>query len=65
MDASGIPIPGAGVVVQGTRIGTVSDLDGLFSFDVPYSAKTLEVSALGYLNKVVPIGAGNSLTVVL
>lgn len=65
MDASGIPIPGAGVVVQGTRIGTVSDLDGLFSLDVPYTAKTLEVSALGYLNKVVPIGAGNSLTVVL
>lgn len=42
------PIVGASVVVKGsTTIGTVTDFDGMFSLDVPSSAKTLVVSYVG------------------
>ncbi len=38
------PIIGASVIVKGTTTGTVTDFDGVFSLDVPSSAKTLVVS---------------------
>ena len=41
------PVPGAGVIVNGTTVGTVTGLDGTFSLNVPTSAKTLIVSCLG------------------
>ncbi|HSI75586.1 MAG TPA: carboxypeptidase-like regulatory domain-containing protein, partial [Lunatimonas sp.] len=33
-DAAGQPIPGATVVVEGTNIGTVTNIDGEFSLNV-------------------------------
>ncbi len=33
IDTNGDPIPGAGVIMKGTGKGTVTDLDGVFSFD--------------------------------
>ncbi|MDD2799442.1 MAG: SusC/RagA family TonB-linked outer membrane protein [Bacteroidales bacterium] len=43
----GQPIIGASVVVKGTTIGTVTNLDGQFSLSVPASGKTLVVSYVG------------------
>lgn len=34
------PIAGASIVVKGTTIGTVSEINGTFSLTVPSSAKT-------------------------
>lgn len=51
----GMPIIGASVFVTGTKTGTVTDLDGKFSLSVPSSAKTLEVSFMGYETKVVDV----------
>ena len=34
------PVIGAAVVVRGTQIGIVTDVDGVFSLEVPASAKT-------------------------
>ena len=42
------PLVGASVVAQGTSIGTVSDLDGNFSLEVPAKTTTLVVSFVGY-----------------
>lgn len=43
----GIPVIGASVIVKGTTIGTVTDLDGHFSVEVPANSKTLVVSYIG------------------
>ncbi len=44
---------GATVVVQGTEIGTVTDVDGNFSLDVPAEYQKLNVSYIGYESKTV------------
>lgn len=48
-DAStGEPIIGANIVVEGTTYGTVTDVDGKFSIEVPKSDAVLVVSFIGY-----------------
>lgn len=54
VDGSGLPIIGANVVVEGTSSGTITDLDGRFSLDVPAGSK-LQVSYIGYLSKTITI----------
>ena len=49
------PLLGAGVLVQGTTTGTVTDLDGLFELNVPAGA-ILEVSSIGYKTVTLPVG---------
>ncbi len=50
VDESGLePIPFANVVLQGTQIGSASDIDGNFTIEkVPYGYTKLVVSAVGY-----------------
>ena len=48
----GSPVIGASIKVAGTNTGTVTDVDGNFSLNVPAGAK-LEVSYLGMLPKTV------------
>ena len=47
-DEAGEPLVGASVVVKGTTIGTLTDLDGKFAFDVPGKSATLTISFVGY-----------------
>ena len=54
--SDGQPVVGASVKVIGTRTGTVTNLEGKFSVDVPSSAKQLEISYIGMLSKVVKVG---------
>lgn len=56
-EEDGFPIIGASVVVKGTTTGTVTDLDGLFSLDVPANAKQLEVSYVGMATQVVNVAS--------
>ena len=49
-DALG-PLAGAGVVVQGTGNGTVTDADGVATLNVPQGA-SVEVSMIGYATQV-------------
>lgn len=56
-DNHGEPIIGANVFVKGTTSGTVTDMDGNFSLEVPEQG-TLVVSYIGYLTKEMPIGKG-------
>ena len=43
----GEPIIGATILVKGTNIGTITDLDGNFSLDVPEKNKILQISYVG------------------
>lgn len=64
LDHHGEPIIGANVLVKGTTNGTITDIDGNFSLEVPQSG-TLIVSYIGYLTKEMPIGKQNNLKVTL
>ncbi len=56
---------GATVLVEGTSTGTVTDIDGNYSLDVPADGKALIISYTGYSTAIVEIGAGNVVDVVL
>ncbi len=49
------PLIGANIIVKGTSIGTVTDLDGNFILEVPSLDDTLQLSYTGYQNQEVPI----------
>jgi hypothetical protein len=40
----GEPIVGASVMVKGTTVGTITDIDGHFELEVPSSARTMVFS---------------------
>ena len=54
LDELGEGLIGAGVVIQGTTTGTITDMDGNFSLSVPRGA-TLEVSCVGYATQAVQV----------
>ncbi len=43
----GQPVIGASIVVKGTTVGTVTDLDGKFILEVPEDGKILQISYVG------------------
>lgn len=49
------PIVGASIVVEGTTIGTTTDVNGNYSITVPASAKRVVISFLGYDTKKIPV----------
>ncbi|MBP3518116.1 MAG: SusC/RagA family TonB-linked outer membrane protein [Parabacteroides sp.] len=56
----GLPVIGASVLVVGTTVGMVTDMDGNFEIDnVPASSKTLMVSFIGMKTQEVAIKSGN------
>jgi hypothetical protein len=55
MDPQGNPLPGANVVVTGTTIGTVTDMNGNYSIAIPSQASTLQYSYIGYSSQELPI----------
>jgi iron complex outermembrane receptor protein len=42
------PLPGANILVKGTNIGTISQLDGKFELTLPHRDSSVEVSYIGY-----------------
>ena len=55
-EEDGLPVVGASVLVKGTTVGTVTDIDGNFTINnVPSSAKTLVVSFIGLQSQEVTI----------
>ena len=65
VDENGIPVIGAGIVVDGTATGTVSDLDGKFQLNVPAEKNNLTISYLGYQTQQVSILNRNSVDIKL
>ncbi len=63
-DASGMPVPGANIVVKGSTVGTASDFDGNFSINAE-EGDVLVVSYLGYKTLEVTYNGGPTLDVIL
>ena len=64
LDASGVPLPGASVVEQGTNNGVSTDFDGNYSIEVA-EGSVLEISFIGYQTFESTIGESDSLNVSL
>ena len=55
-DESGASVPGVSVVVKGTTTGTVTDIDGKYSLNVPANSQLLIFSFVGMIPQEVAIG---------
>jgi len=49
------PAPGANIIVKGTTIGTITDLDGKFSLEVEQGV-VIQISFIGYLSQEIVVG---------
>lgn len=65
VDQEGAPLIGANVVVKGSSLGTVSDLDGNFTLESVPTDAILEVSYIGYQPTEVKVGSKTSLSITL
>ncbi len=51
----GEPLPGVAVVVKNTNVGTITDVEGKYTIQVPAGAKVLVFSMVGFQTVEVPI----------
>ena len=64
LDPTGMPVIGANIMIKGTTNGTITDMDGKFSLDVPKDA-TLVVTYVGYTNQEISVGNHKALSITL
>lgn len=65
-DKAGLPLPGVTIVIKGTQVGCVSDVDGKFSFSVPeINNLVLQFSFVGMITKEVKVSNNKPLNVEL
>ena len=55
-DETGATLPGASVIVKGTKIGATTDINGKFELNIPADSKTLFVRFIGMEDREVSIG---------
>ena len=58
-DDGGVGLIGANVLVKGTTVGTITDLDGNYSLNVPAGNEILVISYTGYQDREVVLGSSN------
>jgi TonB-linked SusC/RagA family outer membrane protein len=64
VDKDGEPLPGVTISVQGTTVGTVSDIDGRYSIVVPEGG-SLVFSFIGFERELVEVGGRSVINVTL
>ena len=64
LDATGMPVIGANVMVKGTTNGTITDMDGKFTLEVDNNA-TLVVSYIGFANQEIKVGNQTNLSIAM
>lgn len=65
VDQTGESVPGASVQVKGTSKGTISDLDGKFSINVPNRRTILVISFVGYETLEKQVDTSKPMSIVL
>lgn len=63
-DSKGESIIGASIVVKGTTLGTISDIDGKFRLDVPANSKLI-ITYVGYTPQEITVKESNTYNIVL
>tara|TARA_R110002072_G_scaffold10168_4_gene47778 strand:- start:1518 stop:4232 length:2715 start_codon:yes stop_codon:yes gene_type:complete len=55
-DENNLPMPGASITIEGSNIGTNTDLSGNFTLvTVPVSTKEIKVSFIGYASQIISV----------
>ncbi|WP_299549263.1 TonB-dependent receptor [Seonamhaeicola sp.] len=65
VDDTGMPIPGANVIVKNTTTGTVTDFDGNFTLSGIDVGAVLSISYIGYITKEITVQNSDAITVQL
>jgi TonB-linked SusC/RagA family outer membrane protein len=65
IDDQGEALIGATILVQGTSVGTVTDIDGTFSLNVPAEGNVLVFSYTGYVSQEIALGVSNVVDVTM
>ena len=65
VDSAGEPVIGAGVVIEGSTNGTITDVDGCWELVVPSTTTKIVISSLGYKEQIVAAGSASARTVTL
>lgn len=61
----GLTLPGVNVVVKGTTLGAVTDIDGLYQIQLPAESAVLVFSFIGYARQEVEVGTQSTIDIVL
>jgi TonB-dependent SusC/RagA subfamily outer membrane receptor len=65
VDEQQIPLMGASVLITGTTIRAISNIDGNFSIEVSDEKQTLTVTYLGMVTQVINVAGRNEINIVL
>ena len=60
VDETNEPLPGASIVVKGTKNGTSTDFDGKFTLNAKTNSGVVVISYIGYKNKEVSFSSSNA-----
>jgi len=63
--ADGLGLPGANILVKGTFTGTVTDINGQYTLNVPNETDTLVFSSIGYITQEVAVNGRTTIDVLL
>lgn len=59
-DATNNPLIGVSILLKGSTIGTITDLDGAFTLSIPEETGILEISYLGFKTESVAVSSDNN-----
>ncbi|MFS4454594.1 TonB-dependent receptor [Maribacter sp. 2304DJ31-5] len=62
---TGLPLPGATILIKGTTNGTSTDFDGNFSIDINQDSGVLVISYIGFITKNVPFAHMNNMGTII
>ena len=64
VDDQGLPVIGAGVMVEGTSTGAATDINGVYTIQAPSNA-TLSIQSIGYKSVSIPVNGRSKIDVSL
>ena len=64
-DDKGNPLPGVNILIKGTDKGTITNVDGNYSIEVPRGAKSLIFSFVGMVAQEITIGTSTRINVTM
>ena len=62
-DEQGDPLPGVNIMIKGTLLGVISDIDGRFTLSVPNRNVVLIFSFIGFITQEIPVGNQTNIVV--
>lgn len=65
LDENQNPLPGASIIIKGTKKGASTDFDGIFTIKVPNNNNPLVVSYIGYTTQEIKIVNSNQYVVIM